>query len=328
MGTREELVYLLADGAVHSGTDLACRLNCTRTAVWKQLHRLRSMGLTVASMRGRGYQLEQALELLDRHAIARGVDAGPCLESLEVHSVIDSTSERLRALPPPAPGHLRAVLAEYQTGGRGRRGRQWLSPFGSGLCLSVSWCFSVVPPSLPALALAAGVAVNRALRPLQPSDLGLKWPNDIIAGGGKLGGLLVDVQGESGGPITVTLGVGINVDVPERLRDELSGSGGLAPVGLRALACAGPVSRNVLAANMIDQFQVMLTEFGESGFVNFIDEWRDYDYLQGEQVTVASGAQTHTGTVLGISADGALKLEADGDVRNIVSGEVTVRRSS
>lgn len=328
MGTREELVRLLADGAVHSGADLARRLNCSRTAVWKQLNRLRSMGLDIAAARGRGYQLERPLELLDRDAITRGLDREPRFESLEVHGVIDSTSDRLRALPPPKPGKLRAVLAEYQTGGRGRGGRQWLSPFGSGLCLSVSGCFAVVPPSLPALALAAGVAVNRALLELQPRDLGLKWPNDIVAGGGKLGGLLVDVQGESGGPITAILGVGINIDVSERLRGELAGNDGWPPAGLRQQGCAGPLSRNVLAANMINQLQVMMTEFARSGFVNFIDEWRHYDCLRGKQVTVTSGSQVYMGVAAGIGEDGALLLEGQGEVRKFISGEVTVRRSS
>ena len=327
MRIKEGLLQLLADGAVHSGADLARTLNCSRTAVWKQLHGLRSVGLEVVTARGRGYRLERPLELLDPRAIIGALNAEVGVESLDVYSITDSTSERLRPMSAPAPGRIRAALAEYQSGGRGRRGRPWLSPFGSGLCLSVSWGFTVVPPALPALSLATGVAVNRALSPLRPSGLGLKWPNDIVAGGGKLGGILVDVHGESGGPITVVIGVGINIDVPEQLRCQLSREDGLPPAGLREAGCGDELSRNALAASMIEELQAMLMEFGRSGFAGFTDEWRTFDYLRGRQVTVSAGANTYTGTAVGIGADGALLLDENGKLRTVISGEVTLRPS-
>lgn len=279
-------------------------------------------------MRSRGYQLQAPLELLNREVILEALGPAVPIEWLDVFQVIDSTSERLRSMRSPDPGKLCAVLAEYQTRGRGRRGREWLSPFGSGICLSVGWRFTDVPPTLPAMSLAAGVAVNRALQPMRPAGLGLKWPNDIIAAGGKLGGLLVDVSGESGGPITAIIGLGINIDVPEALRGELSRSDGAPPAGLRHADCTGHLSRNVVAANIIGNLQTMLVEFSHTGFESFHAEWRDFDCMRGKPVTVQTGSGVYTGIAAGISADGALLLDEDGEMRSLVSGEVTLRLAS
>ena len=327
MGIREELVALLADGELHSGAAIARLMHCSRTTVWKQLRQLQNLGLEIAAMPGRGYRLLRPIELLDRTLLLQHMNAGAVtnLEALDVFGVIDSTSERLRAAAAPGPERLRVVLAEYQTGGRGRRGRRWLSPYGSGLCLSVSWCFSAVPPALSALSLAAGVAVQRALVVYRPVGLGLKWPNDIIAGGRKLGGLLVDVEGESQGPIKVVIGVGINIDVSDQLENELATDLGLQPAGLREFVPSADVSRNVVAANIINQLYAALDEFARTGFESFVDEWKRFDSLRGESVSVQIGARTYEGIASGIADDGALLLKANGKTMNVVSGEVSVR---
>jgi BirA family biotin operon repressor/biotin-[acetyl-CoA-carboxylase] ligase len=327
MGIREELVALLADGELHSGAAIAQLMHCSRTTVWKQLRQLQNLGLEIAAMPGRGYRLLRPIELLDRALMLQHMNAGAVtnLEALDVFGVIDSTSERLRAAAAPGPERLRVVLAEYQTGGRGRRGRRWLSPYGSGLCLSVSWCFSAVPPALSALSLAAGVAVQRALVVYRPVGLGLKWPNDIIAGGRKLGGLLVDVEGESQGPIKAVIGVGINIDVSDQLENELATDLGLQPAGLREFVPSADVSRNVVAANIINQLYAALDEFARTGFASFVDEWKRFDSLRGESVSVQIGARTYEGIASGIADDGALLLRANGKTMNVVSGEVSVR---
>jgi len=267
-------------------------------------------------------------ELLDPVVIRQNLRPSLNLGSLDVLTVTDSTSDCLASMPPPAPGRMRAVLAEYQTSGRGRQGREWLSPFGSGLCLSVDWCFPVVPPDLPALSLASGVAVTRALRKLEPDGLGLKWPNDIVAGGGKLGGLLVDVQGESGGPISAILGVGINFDVSEKLRTDLSFGDSLRPMGLRQLVSGKHVSRNVIAADIISEQHAMLMAFADTGFAEFAHEWRRYDCMHGKEVTVRIGSYVLSVGAAGISADGAGMLKENGRIRRIVSGEVTLRSAN
>ena len=329
MGTREELIDLLADGTLQSGENLARTLNCSRTAVWKQLHQLTSLGLDIDAVPGQGYKLCRSVELLSRDLILKSLapDVADQIDSLALYSVTDSTSDRLRDSPSPDPGRMRVALAEYQTGGRGRRGRNWLSPFGSGLCLSVSWCFTVTPPDMPALGLAAGVAIMRALAPINAASLGLKWPNDIVANG-KLGGLLVEVQGESEGPITAIVGVGMNVDVSDKLMAEVTEENGLPPVGLRELVPDRIISRNDLAARIIVQLHAALLAFNENGFARFSNEWRDFDRLIGKPITVQIGSEALTGVARGIADNGALLLETKGQVRPVISGEVTVTHSA
>ncbi len=327
MEKREKLVALLADGEVHSGAAIARIMNCSRTAVWKQVRQLQELGLDVEAMPGRGYRLPRPIELLDHDVLLEHINPEVVenLEALEVFGVIESTSEQLRSAPAPGVARLRAALAEHQTVGRGRHGRRWLSPYGSGLCLSVSWNFSVTPPMLSALSLAAGVGVRQALTAFVPNGLSLKWPNDIIADGRKLGGLLVDVEGESHGPIKVVIGVGINIDVSDGLGDDLAKAQGLPPVGLRELLAIGEFSRNAIAAKIISELHAVLIEFSRTGFASFIDEWQRYDSLLGEPVSVRIGARTHAGIASGIAIDGTLLLEANGETMSVTSGEVTLR---
>jgi len=324
---RSALVSALADGAVHSGADLAHRLSCSRTAVWKHLHELKSTGLQIDAQRGIRYRLRQPLELLDETVIRGGLDrqARAALGRLEIHDCIESTSERLRALPAPATGRFDAVFAEYQAGGRGRRGRRWLSPFGSGLCVSINRWFQVVPAGLSALSLAVGVGVCRVLRDTVSHRVALKWPNDIVAGAGKLGGLLVDVHGEADGPLAIIVGLGLNFDVSARMSAELAGNGSLPPAGLRSLSPASDVSRNRLAARLLNEMHGVLTAFEHNGFEAFADEWRRYDWLADRVVTVRSGRRSLTGTARGIDADGALLIDSGGTVKRLVAGEISLR---
>lgn len=326
-GIRPALIAALSDGAVHSGADLARRLACSRTAVWKHLNELKSAGLLIDAQRGIGYRLRQPLELLDEKTIRRGLDAraSAALDRLELHDRIESTSDRLRALPPPAAGRFDAVLAEYQTGGRGRRGRPWWSPFGSGLCLSVNRWFENGPGGLSALSLAIGVGVCRVLRDKVSARIALKWPNDIVAGDGKLGGLLVDVQGEADGPISVVVGLGLNFDVSAAMAERVAAAGGLPAVGLRGLADGCDLSRNRLAACLINAMHAVLSEFERRGFAAFVDEWRRYDWLADRPVTAQIGRRSFSGTARGIADDGALLIDSGGELQRLMSGEVSLR---
>ncbi len=324
---RSALIIALADGGVHSGADLAQRLSCSRTAVWKHLNELKSVGLQIDARRGIGYQLRQPLELLDKALIRRELDSHTraALGRLELHDEIGSTSERLRELPAPAGDHFDAVLAEYQADGRGRRGRQWLSPFASGLCFSVNRWFEIVPAALPALSLAAGIGVCRVLRDQVTHSVGLKRPNDIVTDNGKLGGLLVDVRGEADGPIVIVVGVGLNFDVSAAVAEQVAQAGGLAPVGLRDLAEGAGLSRNLLAARLISELHAVLTEFERSGFDTFADEWRRYDWLADRLVTAQIGHRSVSGTARGITNDGALLIDSDGHLQHLVAGEISLR---
>jgi BirA family biotin operon repressor/biotin-[acetyl-CoA-carboxylase] ligase len=324
MSSRLELLRLLADGELHSGEELAARLAVSRAAVWKRVQQLEAWGIAAQALRGRGYRLAAPLDFLDAEDIGRRLSQGvrAQLRRLETHESLESTSDRLLAVDDLPPGQFDACLAEFQSGGRGRRGRRWVAPFASGLCLSVGWCYRDTPAALSALSLAAGVAVLRALARLDVSGLKLKWPNDIVRDDSKLGGILIDLRGEAAGPAYVVVGVGINVRLPASARERLAAEG-VDALDLAALGTAP--SRNALAAALIAELSAALDEYGARGLAAFAEEWRAADALADRPVAVMHGGQTLGGRARGVDADGALLLEVDGVSRRIVSGEVSVR---
>jgi len=324
MSGRIELLRLMADGALHSGEELAAALSVSRAAVWKRLQQLAEWGIALEALPGRGYRLESPIDLLDATRIRSALPPGARdrLRHLEVHETLASTSDRLLAVDDLPPGSYDACLAEFQSAGRGRRGRHWVAPFASGLCLSLNWNYSDAPATLAALSLAAGVAALRALGRLGVSGLALKWPNDIVQEDRKLGGILIDLRSEAAGPAYVVVGIGVNVRLPASARERL------AIEGVRAvdLATLGdPPPRNALAAALIAELSTALVEYGARGMSAFADEWRGADALAGRTVAVMHGGQMLEGCAHGVDDDGALLLEVDGVPRRIVSGEVSVR---
>ncbi len=300
----------------------------SRAAVWKQVRVLRTLGLTVVAERGRGYRLERPLDLLSAAAIRSGLVPATrqALEFLDVLVVTTSTNEYLALRPAPPPGLMWAAVAEYQTGGRGRRGRRWFSPPGHGVCLSLSWCFEIAPRDLPALSLVAGVAVVGGLEKLGVDGVQLKWPNDVMAAGGKVGGILVEVSGESGGPLRVLIGIGLNVRPVPGIAVALQEEGGDAlAVALDELVAGGCLERNALVAALVNALHTSLLTFVQGGLQDALAAWRRSDYLSGRPVFVTSGTETLRGVARGISDDGALLVETEGRILPVMAGDVTLR---
>jgi BirA family biotin operon repressor/biotin-[acetyl-CoA-carboxylase] ligase len=325
MSRRGELLRLMADGEIHSGEKLAAALSISRAAVWKQLQQLDDWGIALEARPGSGSRLAAPLDLLDVSRIRTLLPqaAAERLRNLEVHEALDSTSDRLLAVDDLPPGRFDACLAEFQSAGRGRRGRHWVAPFGSGLCLSVNWSYRDAPATLGALSLAAGVAVLRALRRFGFAGLSLKWPNDIVHGDGKLGGILIDLRGEAAGPAYFVVGVGINVRLPPAVRDKFRSEG----VEAVDLASLGPLpGRSIAAAALISELALALIEFGARGMMAFAEEWQDADALAGRLVRVIQGGQSLEGLARGVDTDGALLVDVEGARRRILSGEVSVRQ--
>lgn len=324
MTRRGELLRLLADGEIHSGEELAARLGISRAAVWKQLRPLADWGIACEAERGRGYRLLAPLDLLTAVAVRRVLPqfATDRLRNLEVHEALPSTSDALLAVNDLPAGRFDACFAEFQTAGRGRRGRRWLAPFASGICLSVNWSFRDSASALGALSLAAGVAVLRALNRQGVADAGLKWPNDIVHQGRKLGGILVDLRGEAAGPAYVVVGVGLNVRLPPGSIETLWNQG-IEAIDLASLV-ATP-HRSTVAAALLAELALALEEFGARGFAAFAAEWRAADALAGRAVRVLHGEQAEEGVARGVDDDGALLLDAGSGTHRVLSGEVTVR---
>ena len=326
MTRRGQLLGLLADGSLHSGQVLAAHLGVSRAAVAKQVHSLCAWGVPVEAVARRGYRLAAPLELLQAERIEAGLSAATRgrLERLEVHEQLPSTNSYLLAETGLAAGHCRVCLAEQQSAGRGRRGRAWLAPFGSGLCLSLAWLFDP-PPSAPgALSLAAGVAVVRALARLGVADATLKWPNDIYRAGGKLGGILCELRFEAAGPAYVVIGVGLNVRLPQGLADSIEAAGGVRPVDLTDLAA--PPSRHALAVALIDELATAAATFATQGFAPFGTEWQQADALRDRPVRVhGAGAVPRDGIARGIDAQGSLQVEFGAGLEALTAGDVSLR---
>lgn len=325
--SRQALLHILADGARHSGATLGSRLGCSRAAVWKQVQALRELGLPVAAERGQGYRLPRPMDLLTGDGVMDALDPATrqALDSLEVLLSTASTSDRLAASSSPSPGGLRVCLAEHQSAGRGRRGRRWLSPLGSGICLSMAWSYEVPPPDLAALGLVVALAVTAALRDLGRGPVWVKWPNDVMAHTGKVAGILVDVAGEAGGPLRVVIGIGLNVHTTVGLDAGVTAEGGAAPAALDQLGPAPVPARNQVVASLLGALRRHLTAFAEQGFGPFSADFSRQDYLLGRLVSIRSGACCLEGTARGIGADGALLVEAQGTVNRVVAGDVTLR---
>ena len=325
-GTRA-LLGLLADGRLHPGPALATHLGVSRTAVWKLVADLRELGVEVESLPRRGYRLREPCELLDARRIAEAAAAtGRALPTEpEVVFAIDSTNESLYAAPACPSGRPRILFAEIQRAGRGRRGRSWLAPFGSGLTFSVAWTFDETPADLSALSLALGVQAVECLRSLGAREAMLKWPNDLVWRHRKLAGFLVQSKFEAGGAASVVAGLGVNLVLPEATRAELA-TAGATPVTDLAEACEGALpGRNLLAGRLAQAMCDGLERFGREGFAPFAARWAAHDSLAGAPVRVSHATGCVEGRALGADRDGAFRAEVDGRVERFLAGDVTLR---
>lgn len=316
----EQLALLdhLADGHWHSGETLAAAFGIGRAALAKRVDRLQDWQLAVESRQGLGYRLAAPLERLDAAVLARVV---PGLR-VGVLPVTDSTNTQLLAAD--AENDPQALLAEFQTAGRGRRGRAWSSPFGANLYLSVAWSFATWPPQITALPLAVGVACARAIHAQGLTELRLKWPNDLMIDGRKLGGILLEHRGEASGGCRVVIGIGINVRMEGEHAREITQPW----INLdQALQARGqpPASRNALAIALLTELDSMLRSYAGSGFGPLSSEWQGLDLLQDRAVRVQTGDQVQDGVARGIDAQGALIVEYGDQRHHLNAGDVSLR---
>jgi BirA family biotin operon repressor/biotin-[acetyl-CoA-carboxylase] ligase len=264
-------------------------------------------------------------EPLDRERILAGLgqETKVALTRFDLYPEIDSTNQVLltRAAMESIHGHL--CMAEFQSAGRGRQGRSWVMPKGAGLCLSLGWRFGLPPQRLTALGLACGVGMIRAVRAIGVREAGLKWPNDVIWNGRKLGGILVELKGGQRGPCDAVIGVGLNVAFPVG-----EGAAIDQPWVDLATVLGDRVSRNDLASRILGQLVEMLPIFARQGFPAFQEEWRGYHAWWGRRVVIRQPDGVEEGKVRDIDADGALILSVNGAPRRYCSGEISLRMVS
>ncbi|MDH5823055.1 bifunctional biotin--[acetyl-CoA-carboxylase] ligase/biotin operon repressor BirA [Luteimonas sp. RD2P54] len=326
MNPERALLERLLAGTPVSGDALARASGQTRAAVWKRIEALRMAGVPIEARRGRGYVLAQPLELLDAGLIRTALPAEAAAEvaALEVAWSLDSTSSELLRRATPASG-VAVLLAERQSGGRGRRGRGWASPLAANLYLSLSRRFAGGLARLGGLGLVAGVAAAEALQALGAAQVRLKWPNDLVAndagpGLRKLGGLLVEGGGEHAGPARAVVGLGLNLRMPPAAGATIDQPW----TDLAAVLGAEP-ARNQVAARLIAALVPALMQFDREGLAPFLPRFAALDALAGRPVRIAGAGGGHDGIALGVAADGALRVRGAGGERSFHAGEVSVR---
>lgn len=323
-----KLIDLLSDGKVLSGDYLGHSLGTSRAAVWKQIKKLESVGLTVKALQGKGYQLARNFTPLNLANIANNIDSDirPLVHINPIDPIIESTNSLALEYDVFESGAYRAYLTEYQLSGKGRRGRTWLSPYGSGLTMSIAVDLERGMSGLDLISLFTATSIAEFLTKSGIENVKLKWPNDVYCDGKKLAGILLEAKGEGSGFARLVVGVGVNVSLPE----EVLGQNNLrhTPVDLYTLDPSGCLlDRNVLAGGLISSIVKATQKILSNRFSgnDLIESWRRFDYLINKTISITTGSKIYNGRYSGVDAQGRLLLDIDGEVLAFNAGEVTTQ---
>ena len=318
-----------------SGAALAAKYGVSRSAISEALKDASALGVQIFSLTRRGYRLAEPLQLLDIDVIRQRMGTIQRRLDLRIVDVIDSTNTALlnQGNSGVAAGSTTTVpsgtclAAELQTAGRGRRGRAWQSALGASLTFSLLWRFESGAASLGGLSLAVGLAVANALRALG-IDAELKWPNDIVVDDQKLGGILIETQGDMLGPTVAVIGIGLNVRLPESIRLAIDQPvTDIATVSADAAVTSPALNRNTLLPAILIQLVAVLDQFQRGGFSSLRDQWRALHSHQGCRVNVQGAAESFVARVIDVSEDGALIVERDGARLALTAAEISIRRN-
>ncbi|NVC95212.1 bifunctional biotin--[acetyl-CoA-carboxylase] ligase/biotin operon repressor BirA [Vibrio natriegens] len=313
--TKLHILKTLSDGEFHSGEALGHDLGISRAAIAKHIKGLSEWGVDIYRIQGRGYQLAHPMQLLDE---ARLTDSSE--PKLELIPVIDSTNQYLlERVNESEKG--RVCVAEYQASGRGRRGRQWVSPFGSNLYLSMYWRLDAGMAAAMGLSLVIGIAAVEALEEMGIQGVKLKWPNDLYYQDKKLAGILVEMSGQAGGAANLVIGMGLNIGMPDKQPDIDQ------PWTTLNQVCADlRLDRTQLALTLIEHWKTILIDYEMMGLAGFVDRWNRLDNFIGRPVKLIMGAREVKGIVQGIDQQGGVVLETDNGLETYIGGEISLRK--
>lgn len=309
-----KLIAILAHGGFHSGEHLGELLGMSRAAINKHIQSIREWGLDVFTVPGKGYSLPAPIQLLDAERILSQLAD----KRVTVLPVVDSTNQYLlERIAELQSGD--ACVAEYQQAGRGRRGRQWISPFGANLYLSMFWRLEQGPAAAMGLSLVIGIVMAEVLQGLGAQDVRVKWPNDLYLNDRKLAGILVELTGKTGDAAQLVIGAGINLAMRETNANAINqGWINLQEAGIN-------IDRNELAATLLNELRQSLCQFEIEGLTPFISRWHALDNFIDRPVKLLIGEQQIFGTARGIDQQGALLLEQNGVIKPFIGGEISLR---
>ncbi|MDW6002113.1 bifunctional biotin--[acetyl-CoA-carboxylase] ligase/biotin operon repressor BirA [Vibrio mangrovi] len=308
------ILSTLADGDFYSGETLGAALGMSRAAISKHIQGIQDWGVDIFRVQGKGYQLAQPIQLLDENYIRQRVST-----PVHLHPIIDSTNQYLL----DRVGSLTSgtvCLAEYQEKGRGRRGRQWISPFGTNLYFSMYWRLDAGMAAAMGLSLVVGVAVVDALKSLGVDGIKLKWPNDLYYQDKKLAGILVEVSGQAGEAAHLVIGMGMNLSMAQEEQQIDQPWTSLAQVIGKS-----QIDRNALAVALIQSWVRTLETYENEGMTNFVARWNAVDNFIDRPVKLLMGERVIAGIERGIDAHGAVLLETEQGIESYVGGEISLR---
>ncbi|WP_035339291.1 MULTISPECIES: bifunctional biotin--[acetyl-CoA-carboxylase] ligase/biotin operon repressor BirA [unclassified Dickeya] len=309
-----KLISILSDGEFYSGEYLGEIIGMSRAAINKHIQTIKEWGVDVFTVTGKGYALAGPIQLLDANKIRSEVTSG----QVAVLPVIDSTNQYLLdRLDSLTSGDV--CIAEYQQSGRGRRGRQWFSPFGSNLYLSLYWRLEQGPAAAVGVSLVIGIIMTEVLRNLGAEGVRVKWPNDLYLNDKKLAGILVELNGRTGDAAHLVIGAGIN------LRMNSSGSDVINQGWINLQEAGVDIDRNMLAVQLITELRNALIIYEQQGLSPFIPRWIGLDNFYNRPVKLIVGSKEINGIDKGIDAQGALLLEQNGDIYSYIGGEISLR---
>ncbi len=308
------LLQRLADGRFHSGEELGELLALSRASISKRIAELRRLGLDVFSVKGKGYRLSRPISFLDEQALEQSL--GPAGQ-ISLYAEVGSTNDVLRKI---GARHGDLVIAEAQTAGRGRRGKQWESPFGAHLYFSLQCRLDSNNAAVQGLSLVAGVVIARVLNERCANQVRLKWPNDLYAGGKKLGGILVELSGQANGPVDAIIGVGINVNMPDDVGHLVD-----QPWTDLTRLTGQDIDRTELMIACAQALREAMNTFAQQGLAPSVAQWNQLDQFRGQAVVLRSDNNEKIGICCGIADDGALVLENGEGLHRIYGGELSMR---
>jgi len=315
------LLNQLADGKFHSGEALAKQFDVTRVTIWNAMQYAEQLGVEIFSVRGRGYKLPKPIKFLDQATVLQSIGVQRNWFNLIILDEVESTNTYLAQQALQGAAHVTCVAAHVQSGGRGRRGRSWVSGLGASLTFSLLWRFQCGAAALSGLSLAVGVALMRALNEVGIHNAQLKWPNDVLVDNKKLAGILIDLQGDMDGPSAAVIGIGINLDLPKQMLSNID-----QPAIDVKQARSEMVCQSELLGTVLKHLAVVLSEFETQGFMAVRDEWTQHHAYHNQDVRMLMPDGRHVeGMVKEVAEDGILLVETPLGLQRFSAGEISLR---
>lgn len=320
---KEALLHMLSEneGVFVSGQEISNKLNCSRTAIWKHISELRKSGYAIEAVQKRGYRLVTSPDLVTAEEVSLYTGNGTFGKKITYKSSVKSTQEIAHGLARDGAPEGSIVLADEQTGGRGRLGRAWQSPAGTGVWMSLILKPNIPLQKAPQLTLLIAVAASKAIERVAGLEAAIKWPNDILINGKKTAGILTELQAEADSIHSVIVGIGMNVNQqPEHFSDEI------APIAT-SLAIEGgqTYKRAEVIGVLLQEIETLYRQYLKNGFGVIKLLWEARAFSLGKRITARSVTGSITGYAKGITEEGVLLLEDDrGQVHSIYSADIEI----